>query len=162
MTVWFKLPYIILHFTYEILLQQFTKSKIVSLVINMWNEVIIQFFMYCAFIFSYCVIVSWSQVSCVQDHACSGQFESGCRLNFLGSYKIQACWIFCSSSVGLPVMNYLCSGSWSLQFERGSGLVTLRSLLWQGYIFYHVPGTCAYGSIYVGNGEKNMDLPFML
>ncbi|XP_048738081.1 radial spoke head protein 9 homolog isoform X1 [Ostrea edulis] len=53
-------------------------------------------------------------------------------------------------------------GSWSLQFERGSGLVTLRSLLWLGYVSYHVPGTRFYGSCYVGNGEKNLDLPFML
>jgi len=53
-------------------------------------------------------------------------------------------------------------GSWSLQFERGSGLVTLRSLLWVGYSFYHVPGTRKFGSIYVGTGEQNMDLPFML
>ncbi|KAH3854895.1 radial spoke head protein 9 homolog [Dreissena polymorpha] len=53
-------------------------------------------------------------------------------------------------------------GSWSLQFERGSGLLTLRSLLWLGYIFYHVPGTRKYGSVYVGTGEKNSDLPFML
>jgi len=53
-------------------------------------------------------------------------------------------------------------GSWSLQFERGSGLVTLRSLLWIGYISYHVPGTCQYGAVYVGTGEKNQDLPFML
>jgi len=53
-------------------------------------------------------------------------------------------------------------GSWSLQFERGSGLVSLRSLLWLGYIFYHVPGARSYGSLYVGTGEKNMDLPFML
>jgi len=53
-------------------------------------------------------------------------------------------------------------GSWSLQFERGSAQVTLRSLLWQGYVFYHIPGSRRYGSIYVGTGEKNMDLPFML
>lgn len=53
-------------------------------------------------------------------------------------------------------------GSWSLQFERGSGLLTLRSLLWLGYVFYHVPGTCKFGAVYVGTGEKNSDLPFML
>jgi len=61
-----------------------------------------------------------------------------------------------------PVDEDIPKGSWSLQFERGSGLVTLRSLLWQGYVFFHVPGSREYGSIYVGNGEKNMDLPFML
>jgi len=53
-------------------------------------------------------------------------------------------------------------GCWSMQFERGSTQLTLRSLLWQGYVFYHLPGTPTYGSIYVGTGEKNMDLPFML
>lgn len=54
------------------------------------------------------------------------------------------------------------SGSWSLQFERGSGLVVLRSLHWLGFAFYHVPNTRKYGYVYVGNGEKNLDLPFML
>ncbi|CAL1539717.1 unnamed protein product [Lymnaea stagnalis] len=53
-------------------------------------------------------------------------------------------------------------GAWTLQFERGSGLLVLRSLSWPGYVFYHVPATQKYGSIYFGTGEKNMDLPFML
>ncbi|ESO86151.1 hypothetical protein LOTGIDRAFT_195269 [Lottia gigantea] len=53
-------------------------------------------------------------------------------------------------------------GSWSCQFERGSGLLTLRSLLWQGYTFFHVPGSRRFGSVYFGSGEKNLDLPFML
>lgn len=53
-------------------------------------------------------------------------------------------------------------GSWSVQNERGSGLVVLRSLHWLGFTFYHVPATGRFGHIYVGNGEKNMDLPFML
>ena len=53
-------------------------------------------------------------------------------------------------------------GSWSLQFDRGSALITLQSLLWIGYVFYHVPGTRKFGSVYVGTGEINKDLPFML
>ncbi|CAK8692624.1 radial spoke head protein 9 homolog [Clavelina lepadiformis] len=53
-------------------------------------------------------------------------------------------------------------GSWSLQFERGSGLVCLRSLLWLGLTFYHVPNTTKYGCLYIGTGEKNLDVPFML
>jgi len=56
----------------------------------------------------------------------------------------------------------LVTGSWGLQFERGSGLVTLRSLLWPGYAFYHVPGSRKFGGVYAGTGEKNLDLPFML
>jgi len=53
-------------------------------------------------------------------------------------------------------------GTWSVQFERGSGLVTLRNLSWIGYTFYHLPNTRKFGSVYVGTGEKNKDLPFML
>lgn len=46
--------------------------------------------------------------------------------------------------------------------ERGNALVVLRSLLWPGLTFYHAPRSKNYGYIYVGTGEKNMDLPFML
>ncbi|KAL6037644.1 hypothetical protein STEG23_020025 [Scotinomys teguina] len=53
-------------------------------------------------------------------------------------------------------------GSWSIQMERGNALVVLRSLLWPGLTFYHAPRTKNYGYIYVGTGERNMDLPFML
>ncbi|XP_074204907.1 radial spoke head protein 9 homolog isoform X2 [Camelus bactrianus] len=53
-------------------------------------------------------------------------------------------------------------GSWSIQMERGNALVVLRSLLWPGLTFYHTPRTKNYGYIYVGTGEKNIDLPFML
>lgn len=53
-------------------------------------------------------------------------------------------------------------GSWSIQMERGNALVVLRSLLWPGLTFYHAPRSKNYGYIYVGTGEKNMDLPFML
>ena len=49
-----------------------------------------------------------------------------------------------------------------MQYERGSGLVTIRSLHWLGFIFYHVPESRKFGSVYVGTGEKNLDLPFML
>ncbi|XP_006276410.1 radial spoke head protein 9 homolog isoform X1 [Alligator mississippiensis] len=53
-------------------------------------------------------------------------------------------------------------GSWSIQLERGGTVVILRSLLWLGLTFYHIPMTKQYGYVYFGTGEKNMDLPFML
>ncbi|XP_009868650.1 PREDICTED: radial spoke head protein 9 homolog, partial [Apaloderma vittatum] len=53
-------------------------------------------------------------------------------------------------------------GSWTVQLERGGTVVVLRSLLWPGLTFYHVPMTKQYGYIYFGTGEKNLDLPFML
>lgn len=56
----------------------------------------------------------------------------------------------------------LCLGSWSLQFECARRVCVLRSLLWLGLTFYHVPMTPQHGYIYVGLGMKNLDLPFML
>ncbi|XP_034755536.1 radial spoke head protein 9 homolog [Etheostoma cragini] len=53
-------------------------------------------------------------------------------------------------------------GSWSLQFECASKVCVLRSLLWLGLSFYHVPTTPQHGYIYIGDGLKNLDLPFML
>lgn len=53
-------------------------------------------------------------------------------------------------------------GCWSLQFERGSALVLLRSLKWPGASFFHVPETPSYGFLYHGFAEENRDIPFML
>ncbi|XP_068041527.1 radial spoke head protein 9 homolog isoform X1 [Anomalospiza imberbis] len=53
-------------------------------------------------------------------------------------------------------------GSWSIQLEQGGTVVVLRSLLWLGLTFYHVPMTKQFGYVYFGTGEKNLDLPFML
>uniref|UniRef100_UPI0037E9A2D5 radial spoke head protein 9 homolog n=1 Tax=Semicossyphus pulcher TaxID=241346 RepID=UPI0037E9A2D5 len=53
-------------------------------------------------------------------------------------------------------------GSWSLQFECAGQACVLRSLLWLGLTFYHVPMTPQHGYVYMGYGTKNLDLPFML
>nr|XP_033791275.1 radial spoke head protein 9 homolog [Geotrypetes seraphini] len=52
--------------------------------------------------------------------------------------------------------------SWSLQFERGNSVLVMRSLMWPGLIFFHLPMTPHHGYIYIGNGQRNIDLPFML
>uniref|UniRef100_A0A4W3HIS7 Radial spoke head protein 9 homolog n=1 Tax=Callorhinchus milii TaxID=7868 RepID=A0A4W3HIS7_CALMI len=52
-------------------------------------------------------------------------------------------------------------GSWSVQYDRGA-LVVIRSLLWPGYSFFHVPNTSKFGSMYMGLAEKNIDFPFMV
>ncbi|KAI9522549.1 hypothetical protein NQZ68_034901 [Dissostichus eleginoides] len=53
-------------------------------------------------------------------------------------------------------------GSWSLQLECASRVLVLRSLLWPGLTFFHLPTTPQHGHIYIGDGRKNLDLPFML
>lgn len=54
------------------------------------------------------------------------------------------------------------AGIWSVQKERGGAVVLIKNLLWQGYAFFHVPGTRHFGSLYMGEGRINIDLPFML
>ncbi|KAM9339169.1 radial spoke head protein 9 homolog [Symphorus nematophorus] len=54
------------------------------------------------------------------------------------------------------------TGSWRLQFQCAGKVCVLRSLLWLGMTFYHVPMTPQHGYIYIGDGTKNLDLPFML
>lgn len=58
------------------------------------------------------------------------------------------------------------NGSWSVQVERGPGvdapLVKLRSLQWPGAEAAHVPDSKNFSRVYIGNGIKNIDLPFML
>ena len=53
------------------------------------------------------------------------------------------------------------NGCWTCQLHRGTTVV-MKSLLWLGYFFYHMPDTRQFGSVYFGYGQKNLDLPFML
>ncbi|XP_041832361.1 radial spoke head protein 9 homolog [Melanotaenia boesemani] len=53
-------------------------------------------------------------------------------------------------------------GSWSLQFESAGKVCVLRSLLWMGLTFYHVPMTQQHGYVYIGDGMKNLNLVFMV
>ncbi|XP_017579509.1 radial spoke head protein 9 homolog [Pygocentrus nattereri] len=61
-----------------------------------------------------------------------------------------------------PLSEDIPKGSWSLQFEQGSRVCMIRSLLWQGLTFFHMPMTPQHGYIYTGQGLKSLDLPFML
>ncbi|PHJ23792.1 radial spoke head protein 9 [Cystoisospora suis] len=54
------------------------------------------------------------------------------------------------------------AGCWLIRYDASSCAVTLRSLLWPGYIAYHILNTKFFGSVYIGNGEPNGDLPFLL
>jgi len=56
--------------------------------------------------------------------------------------------------------------NWSIQKQRGQGVdcvhVILKNLEWLGAIAFHTTETNQFGNIYVGNGEFNMDLSFMI
>ena len=54
------------------------------------------------------------------------------------------------------------SGSWVIREDLSAQAVIIRSLLWQGYSAYHIPGTNYFGGAYFGNGSRTDDLAFLL
>ncbi|XP_050302634.1 radial spoke head protein 9 homolog [Anthonomus grandis grandis] len=53
-------------------------------------------------------------------------------------------------------------GSWIIQIAAGETLVLLKCLFWPGLVFFHVLKTRKHGFVYIGNGKRCIDLPFML
>ncbi|GFY38024.1 radial spoke head protein 9 [Trichonephila inaurata madagascariensis] len=51
---------------------------------------------------------------------------------------------------------------WTLQSDSLQEVVTIQNLWWPGFRSYHIPETGEFNSIYVGYGERNDDLPFMI
>lgn len=52
--------------------------------------------------------------------------------------------------------------SWSIQTDESSTEITIRSLLWPGYVGYHRTNSCVFGGAYMGTGICVHDLVFML
>lgn len=53
-------------------------------------------------------------------------------------------------------------GAWSIQKDTTESVAIIRNKLWPGYYAYHRVGSAIYGSLYIGNGLRNNDLPFMV
>ena len=53
-------------------------------------------------------------------------------------------------------------GSWSVQADESGSEVTIRSMVWPGYVGYHRANSCTFGGVYMGSGIKCHDLPFLL
>jgi radial spoke head protein 9 len=53
-------------------------------------------------------------------------------------------------------------GSWSVQIDSRGKNVSVRSLLWPGYFALHRLASNLFGGVYIGEGSKNIDLPFMI
>ena len=53
-------------------------------------------------------------------------------------------------------------GSWTIELDPTKSICNLRSLLWPGYFAVHQSGTNDYCGVYLGNGYKNAELPFMI
>ncbi len=53
-------------------------------------------------------------------------------------------------------------GCWNIVQCEKQETVVIRSLMWPGYQFYHQKGTHRFGSFYVGDGLKCLDLHFII
>jgi radial spoke head protein 9 len=53
-------------------------------------------------------------------------------------------------------------GAWTVQKDTTESVILLRNKLWPGYYAYHRLNSQIYGGLYIGNGLRNNDLPFML
>ncbi|XP_059055560.1 radial spoke head protein 9 homolog [Achroia grisella] len=54
------------------------------------------------------------------------------------------------------------NGCWNLSLEQSDSVAYLKSLYWPGMMFFHKVGSPDAGFLYVGNGRKNLDVPFLL
>ena len=52
--------------------------------------------------------------------------------------------------------------SWSLQTDESKTEITLRSLLWPGYVSYHRTNSSIFGGAYMGYGIRSQDLHFLI
>ena len=52
-------------------------------------------------------------------------------------------------------------GSWSILKETTGTVAVLRNKLWPGFYGFHKTNSNVYGSVYIGDGVKALDIPFM-
>jgi len=60
-----------------------------------------------------------------------------------------------------PIEKDLPMGCWNFQHDFTKQTVLGRSLIWPGFNFYHLHNQNKFGSVYIGDGMKNLELQFM-
>jgi radial spoke head protein 9 len=61
-----------------------------------------------------------------------------------------------------PLSHDTIKKSWSVQSDESKTEITIRSLLWPGYVGYHRTNSSIFGGVYMGTGIRSQDLPFIL
>jgi len=51
-------------------------------------------------------------------------------------------------------------GCWSIQKDSTGQVAVIRNNVWAGFTAYYKVSSNDFGGIYVGDGLKNLDLPF--
>lgn len=76
--------------------------------------------------------------------------------DMLASSVVKASDFLTSASSMVP------SGALVWHSDESTGVTTIRSLLYPGFVSFSSAGSKAWGNCYLGTGEKNADLAFML
>lgn len=58
--------------------------------------------------------------------------------------------------------DYSPKGALCCNFDEATSIVTVRNLVWPGFLAYTMPGMTYWGYCYFGTGQKNLDIAFML
>ncbi|KAK0179251.1 hypothetical protein PV327_008057 [Microctonus hyperodae] len=83
--------------------------------------------------------------------------QAKCNDNLLKIYDYNYCLDFLDS-----IYADIPEKSWNLQLLSKNNTIILQNLCWPGMTFYHITNSPYYGSIYVGNGKRNFNVPFMV
>ena len=54
------------------------------------------------------------------------------------------------------------AGTWSMQYDSATSCMSLRNLSWPGHCFTHRVESASHGCVYIGTGQVNRDVCFML
>lgn len=61
-----------------------------------------------------------------------------------------------------PLTEDIPSGTWQLRYDAFHDVVVGKNIRFAGSLFYHVPETPVYGSLYMGDGNVNVNTAFEL
>lgn len=61
-----------------------------------------------------------------------------------------------------PLTTDVPNSVWTLKYDAAQDVVYGTNLLLVGSVFYHRPGTSLFGNVYIGDGNANQDISFMM
>lgn len=61
-----------------------------------------------------------------------------------------------------PLSEDVPTGTWQVRYDAFHNVVVGRNILFPGSVFYHVPETPVYGTVYMGDGNVNVNAAFEL
>lgn len=61
-----------------------------------------------------------------------------------------------------PITDDEPQGVWIVKYDPTASIVTVQNLMYNGSLFWYRPGTADCGQVYCGNGERNLEICFLI